>query len=109
MKKHNSCLIISKMYGFLTEKQLESARRVISRQTGKFVKIFIKVKPCLPITKKSSESRMGKGKGKFSIFIHNIKPGQKIFEIYGFSNKNLVLGISKNAAKKLPVDTKIIF
>jgi large subunit ribosomal protein L16 len=97
------------MYGILTEKQLEAARRVITRQTDKSVKPFIKIKPTTPLTKKSAESRMGKGKGKFFMFVHKIKPGQKIFEIKGFTNKKLIINISKSAAKKLPVTTKIFF
>jgi large subunit ribosomal protein L16 len=108
-KKTNSCHIVSTMYGVLTEKQLEAARRVITRQTDKFVKPFIKIKPMMPLTKKSAESRMGKGKGKFFMFVHTIKPGQKIFEIKGFNNKKLIINISKNAAKKLPVGTKVFF
>jgi ribosomal protein L16 len=108
-KRVDSCYIISTMYGILTEKQLEAARRVITRQIDKSVKPFIKVKPITPLTKKSVESRMGKGKGKFFMLIHKIKPGQKIFEIKGFSDKDLIINVSKNAAKKLPVKTKVFF
>jgi large subunit ribosomal protein L16 len=108
-KKINSCYIISTMYGILTEKQLEAARRVITRQVDKVIKPCIKIKPTIPLTKKSAESRMGKGKGKFFMYVHKIKPGQKIFEIKGFRDKNLIINVSKNAAKKLPVETRVFF
>jgi ribosomal protein L16 len=108
-RRTNSCYIVSTMYGVLTEKQLEAARRVITRLTDKVVKPFLKIKPTAPLTKKSAESRMGKGKGKFFMLVHKIKPGQKIFEIKGFNNRKLIINISKSAAKKLPVATKVFF
>jgi large subunit ribosomal protein L16 len=108
-KRTNSCFIISTMYGVITEKQLEAARRVITRQIDKSVKPSIKIKPTIPLTKKSAESRMGKGKGKFFMLVHKIKPGQKIFEIKGFQDNDLIIKVSKNAAKKLPVLTKVFF
>lgn len=95
--------------GFLTFKQIEAARRTISRLTGRNNKIWIRVYPDHILTKKSKGSRMGKGVGSPSSWVIFVKTGTVIFEINKMviSKKAYLSLIS--ASKKLSVKTKIIY
>jgi large subunit ribosomal protein L16 len=64
-----SYLLVAKNFGILTEKQLEAVRRLLTKKTDKLIKIHIKIKPQVALIQKPSESRMGKGKGKFKSYI----------------------------------------
>ena len=92
----------------LTSNQIESARRIIIRKMKRLGFLWIRVFPDIPITKKPTENRMGKGKGKFSFFITKVKKGQIIFEISGFPLKESKK-ILQTGSNKLPVKTKFIF
>ena len=91
----------------VTSNQLESARKVMSRYIKKFGKVWIRVFPDRPITKKPPEVRMGKGKGDPVGYCFEVRPGRIIFEIDGVD-----VGTAKEslrgAADKLPVKTVIV-
>lgn len=70
-------------YSAVTFNQLESAKKAIIKITGKQVKLDVCVCAYMPVTKKPAQSRMGKGKGKFSHWVFLLRPGQLIFEISG--------------------------
>jgi large subunit ribosomal protein L16 len=92
----------------LTSNQIESARRIITRKMKRLGFLWIRIFPDIPVTKKPTENRMGKGKGSVSFFIAKIKKGQILFEISGFSFEESKK-ILKSGSKKLPIKTKFIF
>jgi len=93
--------------GLITSKQIESARQAISRKIKKKGgKIWIKIFPKTPITKKPNEVRMGKGKGNLSHWAAKVRGGSIVFEIGGV-NKNVAIKAFKTGGAKLPVKTKI--
>lgn len=91
----------------LNSKQIESARKVIARYMKRAGKIWIKVFPHIPVTKKPAEVRMGSGKGSVEYYIAKIKPGRIIFEVDGIEEMQALSSLKK-AAAKLPFKTKII-
>jgi len=91
----------------LNSRQIESARKVVSRYMKKSGKLWIPVFPHTPVTKKPAEVRMGSGKGNVEYYIAKIKPGRIIFEIDGIDPESAEIALSK-AAAKLPFKTKII-
>lgn len=91
----------------LNSRQIESARKVITRYMKRAGKLWIKVFPHTPITKKPAEVRMGKGKGSVEYYVAKIKPGRIIFEIDGIDDDAAILSLEK-AAAKLPFKTKIV-
>lgn len=93
--------------GRITSNQIEAARRVISRTVGKTGKVWIRVFPDLPFTKKPAEVKMGKGKGDPQGFFVQIRPGRILFEIDGVTNERAVEAMRK-AGTKLPIKTKIV-
>jgi large subunit ribosomal protein L16 len=90
--------------GRLTARQIESARRAISRHVKRGGKLWIRVFPDKPITKKPLEVRMGKGKGSVEYWVAQIKPGTMLYEIQGVPEQ-LAREAFKLAAAKLPVKT----
>lgn len=94
--------------GTITSRQLESTRQAISRKIKKKGKLWIRVFPFLPITKKSIESRMGKGKGSIDHWAIKIKAGIILFELCGTTNQKSSLAL--NAGKqKLPIKSVVVF
>lgn len=93
--------------GFISSRQIESARQAISRKIKRKGKIWIKIFPDLPITSKSIGSRMGKGKGQVSHWTSRIKGGNILFEVSG-KNLTLIAAALKTGGAKLPIKTKII-
>jgi large subunit ribosomal protein L16 len=93
--------------GKLNSKQIESARKVITRYMKRAGKLWIKVFPHTPVTKKPAEVRMGSGKGNVEYYIAKIKPGRIIFEIDGIDDEAAIVSLEK-AAAKLPFKTKIV-
>ena len=91
----------------LNSKQIESARKVLSRYMKRSGKLWISVFPHIPVTKKPAEVRMGSGKGSVEYYVAKIKPGRIIFEIDGVDATSSVLALKKSSAK-LPFKTKII-
>nr|QYB23239.1 ribosomal protein L16 [Lithodesmioides sp. mgcode 4] len=93
--------------GRITSKQLESARQAIVRKIKRKGKIWINVFPNIPITKKPTEVRMGKGKGNVDYWAAKVKLGTVLFEISGVNQNNAKLAF-KTGKAKLPIKTIIV-
>lgn len=87
--------------------QIEAARRVISRSLGKTGRIWIRIFPDRPFTKKAAEVPMGKGKGDPEYFTFEVLPGRVLFEVDGVTRAVAENALVK-AGKKLPVKTKFV-
>lgn len=92
--------------GIINARQIESARRAITRKINRKGKLWIKIFPDLPITAKPAESRMGKGKGSISYWAVRVKSGTTLFEICGIPT-HIAAEALKAGGKKLPIKTKI--
>ena len=92
--------------GFISAQQIEAARQAISRKIKKKGKLWIKIFPDLPITKKPTEVRMGKGKGNVSHWAAKVKGGSVIFEICGVNKKTAIKAFRTGSAK-LPIKTRM--
>jgi len=93
--------------GWITARQIESSRITIARITRKIGRMWIRVFPDKPITKKPAETRMGKGKGAPEYWVANVKPGKILFEVEGVSFEDAEKAF-KNAGYKLPIKTKVV-
>ena len=93
--------------GQLTARQIEAARRTITRKVKRGGKLWIRVFPDVPITKKPIEVRQGKGKGNVEYWVEKIQPGRVIYEIEGVSEE-MAREAFKLAAAKLPVRTTFV-
>jgi large subunit ribosomal protein L16 len=87
--------------------QIEAARKALSRSLGKTGKIWIRIFPDMPLTKKPAEVKLGKGKGDLYGYCAPVKPGRIIFEVDGVTDAVARESLRK-AGTKLPVKTKII-
>ncbi|MEZ4104031.1 MAG: 50S ribosomal protein L16 [Candidatus Paceibacterota bacterium] len=87
--------------------QIEAARRVISRTLGKTGKIWIRIFPDQPITKKAAEVPMGKGKGDPDHFVFEVHPGRILFEVEGASEE-VAKEAFRKAVAKLPLQGKLV-
>lgn len=94
--------------GWLTARQIEAARIALTRHVKRGGKIWIRVFPDKPITKKPAEVRMGKGKGAPEGWVAVVRPGRMLYEIEGVAN-DVAKKAFELAAAKLPFSTKIIF
>jgi len=92
--------------GIINARQIESARRTISRKIKRKGKIWLRIFPDLPITSKPTESRMGKGKGAVSYWGAKIKGGTTLFEICGVPN-HIAKEALRAGSTKLSIQTKI--
>jgi large subunit ribosomal protein L16 len=92
---------------WITNKQIEAARVAISRTLKRGGKIWIRIFPDKPYTKKPAETRMGKGKGNVEGWVAVVKPGRIMFEIGGVS-RDVAEEALKLAADKLPIKTKFV-
>ena len=93
--------------GRITARQIEAARRTITRRVKRGGKLYIRVFPDKPITKKPLEVRMGKGKGNVEYWVAQIQPGRMLYEIEGVSEE-LAREAFKLASAKLPVETTFV-
>ncbi|MCB1803296.1 MAG: 50S ribosomal protein L16 [Gammaproteobacteria bacterium] len=93
--------------GRLTARQIEAARRTITRTVKRGGKLWIRVFPDKPISKKPLEVRMGKGKGNVEYWVAQIQPGRMLYEIEGV-NEDLAREAFALAAAKLPVQTTFV-
>jgi large subunit ribosomal protein L16 len=91
----------------LNSKQIESARKVLTRYMKRVGKLWIMVFPHTPVTKKPAEVRMGSGKGNVEYYIAKIKPGRIVFEVDGVGSQEAIKALEK-ASAKLPFRTKIV-
>ena len=93
--------------GRLTSRQIESARRAMTRHIKRGGRIWIRIFPDKPITKKPAEVRMGKGKGSVEFYVAEIKPGKVLYEMDGVE-EGLAKEAFKLAAAKLPLSVKFV-
>lgn len=93
--------------GWLTARQIEAARKAISRYAQRGGKVWIRIFPDKPITKKALGVRMGSGKGDITDYVAVITPGRILFEIAGVPIETAKTAIER-AAAKLPFDVKFI-
>jgi large subunit ribosomal protein L16 len=93
--------------GRMTSRQIEAARRTITRHVKRGGKLWIRVFPDVPITKKPIEVRQGKGKGNVEYWIAQIQPGRMLYEIEGVSEE-VAREAFKLAAAKLPFKTTFV-
>ena len=93
--------------GFITARQIEAARVAITRSVKKVGKLYIRIFPDKPITKKPAETRMGKGKGGNEGFVCVVKRGRVMFELAGVPEE-LARKAFTNAHHKLPVKTQLV-
>jgi large subunit ribosomal protein L16 len=93
--------------GKISSRQIEAARVAITRKVKRGGKLWIRIFPDYPYTKKPAETRMGKGKGNPEGWVARIKPGRILFELAGI-NEELAREALRSASYKLPVKTKII-
>ena len=91
----------------ITSNQIEAARKVLTREVGKFGKYYIRIFPDRPITRKPAELGMGKGKGDPQGFCFEVEPGRIMFEVGNVSNK-IARETLRKAGTKLPLTVKII-
>ena len=91
----------------MTARQIEAARRTITRHLKRVGRVWIRVFPDVPVSKKPAEVRMGSGKGTPEYWICRIKPGRILFEIDGV-NRAIAQEAFLLAAAKLPIKTKFI-
>ena len=92
---------------WITSRQIEAARRAMTRSVKRGGKIWIRIFPDKPVTKKPAETRMGKGKGAPEGWVAVIKPGRVMFELEGIS-RNLAQEAMKLGASKLPIRTRFV-
>lgn len=93
--------------GRITARQIEALRRTLTGLMKRKGKVWIRVFPDTPITKKPSEVRMGKGKGNISYWICKIRPGKILYEVSG-NNPLIIKNALEVASKKLGLKTRII-
>ncbi len=94
-------------HGWVSSRQIEAARRVITRYVRKEGKVWIRIFPDRPVTRKGSEVPMGKGKGAPEFYVCTVKPGTIMFEIGGVTEDQAREALSQ-ASYKLPVKGKVV-
>jgi large subunit ribosomal protein L16 len=93
--------------GYITNRQIESARIAITRHIRRGGKVWINIYPDRPLTKKPAETRMGSGKGSPEFWVANVKPGRVMFEL-SFPTETIAREALTRAAHKLPVKCRIV-
>jgi len=93
--------------GWITARQIEASRIVISRIVRKIGKMWIRIFPDKPVTARPAETRMGKGKGALDHWVAVIKPGRILFEVDGVTREEAEQAF-RDAGHKLPLKTKIV-
>jgi len=93
--------------GFMTAQQIEAARITINRTMKRGGRVWIRVFPDKPLTKKPAETRMGKGKGSPESWVAVVKPGMILYEIAGVTEELAVKALNL-ASNKLPFSTKVV-
>jgi len=91
----------------ITSRQIEAARQAMTRHVKRGAKVWIRIFPDHPVTKKPAETRMGKGKGNPEYYVAVVRPGKILFEMAG-GNTELMKEAMNRAASKLPIKTKIV-
>ena len=91
----------------ITARQIEAARRAITRSMKRAGRVWIRIFPDVPVSTKPAEVRMGSGKGSPEFWVARVKPGRIMFEIDGVSNELARASLALGAAK-LPIKTKFV-
>ena len=91
----------------LTARQIEAARRAITRHMKRAGRVWIRIFPDVPVSKKPAEVRMGSGKGSPELWVARVKPGRIIFELDGVTDK-VAREALQLGAEKLPIRTRIV-
>ena len=91
----------------LTARQIEAARRAITRAMKRAGRVWIRIFPDVPVTKKPAEVRMGSGKGAPELWVARVKPGRIMFELDGVTRRRRARRLQLGAAK-LPIKTRIV-
>jgi len=99
--------LITEEMGFITSRQIEAARRAITHFTARGGRVWIRIFPYKPITKKPPEVRMGSGKGDVFEYVAPVKAGRVMFEMGGIDRATAVEAL-RLASHKLPVKTKFV-
>ncbi|TDJ56128.1 MAG: 50S ribosomal protein L16 [Ignavibacteria bacterium] len=92
---------------WITSRQIEACRIAVTRKMKRDGKVWIRIFPDKPVSKKPLETRMGKGKGAPEFWVAVVKPGRILFEVSGVS-KELAKAALKLASHKLPIKTKFV-
>lgn len=92
---------------WLTARQIEAARKAISHHTKRLGKLWIRVFPDKPVTKKAAGAKMGSGKGDIEEYVAVVKPGRVIFELAGVSEE-IAREAFRKAGHKLPFKTRFV-
>jgi large subunit ribosomal protein L16 len=101
------CGLITLEPGWISSRQIEAARVALTREMKRGGKVWIRIFPDKPITRKPAETRMGKGKGNPEGWVVVVKPGRVLFEVEGIPHDMARVAL-KLAAAKLPVRTKFV-
>ncbi|MGH9424686.1 MAG: 50S ribosomal protein L16 [Terriglobia bacterium] len=93
--------------GWITDRQIEAARIAMTHHVKRGGKIWVRLFPDKPVTKKPAETRMGKGKGAPEFWVAVVRPGKVIFEMEGVK-EDIAREAMRLAANKLPIQTKFV-
>jgi large subunit ribosomal protein L16 len=93
--------------GYITDRQIEASRVAMTRFVKRGGKVWLRLFPDKPVTKKPAETRMGKGKGAPDHWVAVVRPGKILFEMEGVT-KDIAAAAMKLAAAKLPMPTKLV-
>ena len=93
--------------GWITSRQIEAARRAMTREIKRGGNVWIKIFPDKPITAKPAETRMGSGKGNVEYWVSVVKPNRVLFELDYFDRATAIHALEL-AAQKLPIKVKVI-
>jgi large subunit ribosomal protein L16 len=99
--------LLAESTGWISSRQIEAARKSITHYTKRGGRVWIRIFPDKPVTKKPAEVRMGGGKGEVNEHVAPVRPGRMLFEMSGVV-KEIALEALRLASHKLPVKTKIV-
>jgi len=102
------CGLMATSCGWVTARQIEASRIAITRHVKRGGKIWVRIFPDKPLSKKPLETRMGKGKGAPEFWVAVVKPGRMLFEMVGV-DEVMAREAFRRASHKLPLSTRIIF
>src|SRR6476469_10229835 len=91
----------------ITARQIEAARRALTRHMKRAGRVWIRMYPDVPVSSKPAEVRMGSGKGAPEFWVASVKPGRILFELGGVPGDIAAVAFSR-AAMKLPIKTKVV-
>src|ERR1041384_5490761 len=94
--------------GRITARQIEAARRTITRHIRRIGRVWIRIFPDVPVSSKPAEVRMGSGKGAPEYWVARVKPGRILFELDGVPGPLAKVAFERGGAEKLPIKTKVV-